>query len=63
MTDSIISCSGKVRFDTWALANDAASRRRDQRREAYHCQFCNGFHIGTKLARLRKPRPKIKERD
>lgn len=63
MSRNSAGCEGKVRFATWALANDAASRRRDQRREAYHCQFCNGFHVGTKLARLRKPRPKIKERD
>ncbi len=45
-------CVGKVRFETYQLARDAAEKRHihkrtRRRRDAYKCTYCDGFHIGT----------------
>jgi hypothetical protein len=49
-------CTGKVRFDSPALAASVAKERKgfgpatkgDRRtRDVYRCQHCNGWHLGT----------------
>lgn len=50
MKDPIASCDGKVKFDTFDLAESVAkrrTRRNNLRPAVYHCQFCGGFHIGN----------------
>lgn len=51
MTGPVRGCTGKVSFGTFAKAARAARnirRRYDgaDRVAAYHCQHCNGHHIG-----------------
>ena len=51
-----VSCAGKVRFDSAALAHAIAKRRGKarkvnhddarRRREAYRCKHCGGWHLG-----------------
>ncbi len=51
------ACDGKQRFETWALANEIASRsrrRRESNRHAYRCDHCNGFHIGSIVGKKRR---------
>lgn len=63
MKDPIASCDGKVKFDTYDLADSVAKRRtrRNSLRPAvYHCLFCGGFHIGNgkpKLTRADRRKP------
>ena len=46
-----VSCTGKIRFETFAGANRAARRARrgkgDRALRAYACRECHGFHVGT----------------
>lgn len=47
-------CTGKHRFDSAALAMTTArksSRRKDARTSAYHCVFCGGWHIGSRIVK------------
>lgn len=39
-------CTGKVRFDSPAIAASVIARPNHRDREAYRCQFCNGWHLG-----------------
>lgn len=44
------SCSGKVAFASFTLANAVVTRNRDKYREgrtSYHCQHCQQWHIGS----------------
>jgi aspartate carbamoyltransferase regulatory subunit len=49
--ERVRGCSGKRCFDTW---NDAAReaqmvrRHKDGHVEAYHCRYCNRFHVGSR---------------
>lgn len=48
----LCGCQGKVRFESFDLAKQAAQnrgrrKRSRKRREPYHCRYCDGFHIGT----------------
>ena len=40
-------CEGKVRFDSALLAAKVAQRHREDRRQAYRCGVCGGWHLGT----------------
>lgn len=43
------TCTGKTRFDTFALAATVAktrARASGAARHAYHCPNCRGWHIG-----------------
>lgn len=54
------TCEGKHRFDSPALALKLAKKsrqRRDSSLQAYHCQFCGGWHVGAG-----KPKPARKKR-
>ena len=46
-----VSCTGKIRFETFAGANRAARRARrgkgDRALRAYACRECHGFHVGS----------------
>ena len=45
-----ISCDGKVRFDSHALAAGVSARTRRCKRgglAAYKCGHCRGFHLGS----------------
>ena len=46
-----ISCDGKRKYESFAIANKLAKRQRRQRDGdhvgAYHCVGCKFFHIGT----------------
>ncbi len=52
----LISCAGKVAFDTYALANDVVMRKKraknEQRRarQAYRCIGCGKWHLGNRPA-------------
>ena len=55
----VSACEGKVRFASAAIAYKVAKRRatRDRDGQAYHCEFCGGYHIGQRMntnARLEK---------
>lgn len=44
-------CDGKQRFDTFSQAERVAKRKRSDNvkgRQAYRCQHCHGFHIGSR---------------
>lgn len=63
----VTSCTGKVRFDSFALAERARTRPSKRRgavaRSVYHCKLCNGYHLGCsvpKSARQRVPRETIR---
>lgn len=43
-------CTGKVAFQSAALANKAA--RRKSGREAYHCKHCGFYHAGSSKLNL-----------
>lgn len=52
---SLSACEGKVRFETYAHANEVAKLRRDRaRRMPYHCPICHGYHIGAARKRVRR---------
>lgn len=54
---NLSSCHGKVRFDSPALAQKAAARRKDMARSHYPCPHCGGFHVGRVEGKAwRKPR-------
>ncbi len=45
----LVTCEGKARFDTLALAKRIATRRKhkaDRPGTPYHCKCCGGWHIG-----------------
>ena len=45
------ACSGKVRFESFAIADAVAARgrhRKTRTRSAYACGHCSGFHIGNR---------------
>lgn len=45
-------CDGKVRFRSFKAAEKVASKaahRRHEQRCAYHCDRCNGYHIGESV--------------
>ena len=50
------SCIGKVRFRTMkrcvnsvkAIKKNKAYRYRPMETSAYHCQYCDGWHLGNK---------------
>ncbi len=51
------SCRCKARFDTHSearLAAKAVMRREGGTLRAYHCRFCNGWHVGHPMARRRR---------
>lgn len=52
------ACTGKERFDSFELAHHVLSRntRKTTRRQAYRCQHCGGFHLGTPTNRKRPGR-------
>lgn len=57
-------CEGKAYFPTFERAKRKAKERRIGR--PYHCQFCNGFHIGNTVAGKsfgKRPLPEISEAD
>lgn len=48
MNSAAASCTGKVPFKTFTLANDVVKRHsKDNHREAYHCQHCHQWQLGT----------------
>lgn len=48
----LMGCTGKVRFESFSVANKAARRHSSVgRREPYRCSFCNGFHLGRRLGK------------
>ncbi len=54
-----VSCAGKKRFETRALAGAVASRTRrasDKNRSAYRCAHCDGYHLGTNSGLTRHAR-------
>lgn len=65
MNAPIRGCTGKVAFGTFAKAARAAQslrRRQDDAHVApYHCQHCNGYHVGEDDTggRLRKGRARV----
>lgn len=59
-----VTCKGKRRYESFALAkHEARNTRRHRDRsvaEAYKCKHCNGFHIGSNWARPKpKPEPEV----
>ena len=48
-----MSCEGKERFTTFALAERVVKlrRRAGVKREPYRCSHCGSFHIGSTLGR------------
>lgn len=46
--DRSARCAGKERFDTGALAQRVAKRRKYRGASPYRCPHCNGFHIGRR---------------
>jgi len=57
----VSACEGKVRFASAKVAHQVAKRRatRDRDGQAYHCEFCGGYHIGQRsgpTAKLEKRR-------
>ena len=51
MREELLSCTGKVRFDTMNAARKVMQYRRFNKRkivrqQAYRCPFCAGYHIG-----------------
>jgi len=40
-------CEGKVRFNSALLAAKVVQRHREDRRKAYRCDVCGGWHLGT----------------
>lgn len=46
-----VFCHGKKRIGHYALACQVARngnrRRKGERRHAYHCSACKGWHVGT----------------
>ena len=53
----ISQCTGKVKFDTFTMAEQVASRktrRHEMRPKPYRCRFCGGFHIGNSNRAERK---------
>ena len=40
-------CAGKVRFESAVLAAKVIQRHREDRRKAYRCVTCGGWHLGT----------------
>jgi len=68
---TIVGCTGKSPFSTFALAKDAANRRNAKGRagannpvEPYHCASCHQYHIGEARAVVhRKVRAYLTKRD
>lgn len=50
----VAACTGKERFQTPQLAWGVLlrERRRSRGLEAYRCDFCGRFHIGTRLKEM-----------
>lgn len=42
----LVGCQGKHPFPTRSCAQKAAERQRDFV-EAYHCEFCGKYHVGS----------------
>lgn len=45
-----VQCTGKVRFETFAMAQQVAgrkTRRHALRARVYYCRLCDGYHIGN----------------
>lgn len=58
---SVVSdCAGKERFTSYALAEAVVKRRTHQRLRPYHCQNCNGYHVGYQNSMDRKNRNKVR---
>jgi hypothetical protein len=52
LTSREIGCAGKHRFASFAMADRVASRtahRRGKKFQAYACDACGGFHIGSAI--------------
>lgn len=51
---SAAACTGKVRFDSFSLADRVNQDRRkgkgSVKRSAYHCAYCLGWHLGRRNA-------------
>lgn len=50
MNSAEASCVGKVSFYSFTLASAVTGRRNTKRhntREAYHCEHCKKWHLGT----------------
>lgn len=48
----LASCVGKVRFETYALAQSVAhrsSQNQGGKRAAYRCPLCHGYHCGEPM--------------
>lgn len=56
-----VGCTGKQHFERFTQAEKAAKRRNrmdgSAHLEAYHCVFCNGFHVGESRS-YRRPNPR-----
>lgn len=53
-------CEGKVRFESFEVANKARGRRKG--RSVYLCRSCHGFHVGTpppRAVRNAAKRPRV----
>lgn len=49
-----VGCTGKRRYESWAVAARMARRTRRQAHAPlvpYHCRFCGGYHVGSEMAR------------
>lgn len=58
-SDPGVSCSGKVGFETYSLAEAVVSRSKKKPRpgrSVYRCGHCGLFHIGTDKGRVEKKR-------
>ena len=51
----VSGCEGKERFTSYQRAARVANRWSRKGRVAYHCTFCDGFHVGTRAKKPRKP--------
>ena len=63
--DPEISCVGKVKFDSRSLAFGVTERqaRSHRSRTAYRCDFCRGWHLGTKTPNLNRKPPRGLDHD
>lgn len=58
MNPVISMCEGKARFGSWRCADDCATemnRKHPERHLVYHCDHCNGFHVGSTIRPRMRP--------
>lgn len=48
-SDAIVQCFGKEAFSTRRGAEKVVKRMRHARVRSYRCEFCEKFHIGSRM--------------